>query len=154
MSLYMYKEKYTKYKNKYLELKKQLGGIYGPGSAVEEPNYLEDVKQILRDMRNFRDLPYTYDLILNAQGAVFIVYGNYHLSMFSNEIGQNQGHITENNTNNHYFLRYNQNNRRSVYRGTNDINGYPTNNSDREQMYHLKILFEDIFRTLYYDHNP
>ena len=98
MSLYMYKEKYTKYKNKYLELKKQIGGVYpsyyGPLDQPLVP--LTDV-EIISHLLNVRWSNWLTDhsYFVDGTNPIVITHGNYHLTMYPNEIAQMYGHITD-----------------------------------------------------------
>lgn len=159
MSLYMYKEKYTKYKNKYLELKKQLGGSYY-GPPGQPPARLTNA-EIIRHLLYERWSNWLWNNFYSVQGRnpIIITFGQYHLTMYSDEINNMRGHIT---TNNHPRLHYhleciqipspipnpNDNNLsiRSIWVDTDDPSGsYPYEVDD---VHHLRNLFEDIWTTI------
>ncbi len=152
MSLYMYKEKYTKYKNKYLELKKQLGGTsyYGPANTSYPLTDIDIIKHLL--YVHWRNWLNDHSYNVSGTNPFIITYGNYHLTMYASEIDNMNGHITDNRLDyNHPKKRFNlyYDSTTETANCTRNLFFESDNNNDYDQKLGLFKLFQDIWRKLF-----
>jgi hypothetical protein len=119
-----YYQKYLKYKNKYLELKKtQIGGVE------------------LHELRSKFPL-LNKELGTNRGNPIVISIGELHLTIFADEALRGEGHITHTASSGRIYLRYNKG--PEITRVNNLVltpGGYTTNDGVVLNATHLQELY-------------